>query len=179
MKKLGLAALLLTGAVGQARPVEYIGIYADAAGLDCEIADPGGSVFKTFHIVHTTSVQPAVGSAWRLEWDPGMSMVYVGDDSSPYFKVGNALDGASINYAPCATGTLKIDTVTMLSYGTSTPCSHLSLGPHPTQGRVVIYCNFISIPFVVGNGIVNGDQTCPCTLATEETTWSKVKALYR
>ena len=178
MKKLGLMALLIAAAAGPALAVQSIGIYEDAAGLDCEIADPGGGVMKTIYIVHTIDVQPTVGSSWTLEWDPGMTMVFV-DDSSLYYKVGNARDGVQLSYYTCQSGTLLIDSVTMLSSGTSTPCSHFRLGPHPTQGRVIVYCNFSYGLFDAHDAIVNGNGTCSCSVGIEATTWGSVKALYR
>jgi hypothetical protein len=130
--------MLLAAFASSALAANSIGIYADQAAQSCEIADPGGGGTKTFYIVQTNEVQPSVGSAWRLEWDSGMTMVYV-SDASPYFKLGDAQNGANIAYSQCAGGTFMIDAVTMTSFGTSAPCSYLRLGPHPTYGRVIIY----------------------------------------
>ena len=179
MKKLGITALLLAAAAGPALATHSIGIYEDQAGLDCEIADVGGGN-KTFYIVHTTDAQPALGSAWKLEWDPGMTMTWVGD-SSPFFKIGTAQDGAQISYGACGSGLGKfmIDAVTMSSSGTSTPCSYFRLGPEPTRGRIVIFCNLASVPFAAGEAIVNANGSCPCSVATRQSTWGSVKALYR
>jgi hypothetical protein len=179
MKRLGLTALLLASAAGPALAAHSIGIYADELAQSCEISDPGGAVNKTFYIVHTNEVQPCIGSAWRLVWDPGMTMVWIGDDTTPFSKVGNAKDGVQVAYVPCTAGTFKIDTVTMMSFGTSAPCSYMRLGPEPTRGRVIIFCNFASVPFTAGEGIVNANGTCACTVRTEPTTWGTIKALYR
>ena len=179
MKKFVLTVLLLAATAGPALAIGRIGIFGDDAGLSCSISDPGGSVFKVIYIIHTGDVQPAIGSAWTLTWDPGMTMVYMSDDASPWFKNGNAQDGASISYYTCQTGVLKIDAVTFLSLGTSAPCSYFRLAPHPTLGRSVIYCNFAYVPFLGGEAIVNANATCPCSVATEQTTWGSVKALYR
>jgi hypothetical protein len=179
MKKLGLTALLLATAAGPVLAAHSIGIYADELAQSCEISDPGGGVQKTFYIVHTNEDLGVIGSAWQLQWDPGMTMVWVGDDATPLFKVGDAMNGAQISYTQCTTGTFKIDSVTMLSFGTSAPCSYLRLGPHPTQGRVMVDCGFRYMPFTSGEAIVNANGTCACTVATEPTTWGTVKALYR
>jgi|SRR5712671_3847754 len=179
MKKLGLTALLLAAATSPALAAHSIGIYADEAAQSCEISDPGGGVLKTFYIVHTNEALGAIGSAWQLQWDPGMTMTWVGDDATPYFKVGDAMNGASISYTQCTTGTIKIDSVTMMSLGTSAACSYLRLGPHPTQGHVIVDCGFRYFPFTSGEAIVNANGTCACTVATEPTTWGTVKALYR
>jgi hypothetical protein len=179
MKKLGLAALLLAAAAGTALASHSIGIFEDQAALDCEIADPGGGSVKMVYIVHLNESLGVFGSAWRLEWDPGMTMTYVSDDAGPLYKVGNAQDGASISYTQCTAGTFLIDSVTFLSYGTSSPCSYVRLGPHPTQGHTMIDCGFRYLPFVSGEAIVNADGTCSCFVRTELTTWGTIKALYR
>jgi hypothetical protein len=178
MTKLVLTAVLLAATASSALAQQSIGIYEDETALDCEISDPGGGVSRTFYIVHTNQVQPAIGSAWRLEWDPGMTMVWMGD-ASPFFKLGDAQNGARIAYSVCTYGTFMIDAVTMMSFGTSAPCSYLRLGPDPTQGRVIIFCNFVSVPFAAGEAIVNANSGCTCSVSTEQTTWGTVKALYR
>lgn len=179
MTKVGLTVLLLLVVAIPAMAVQTIGVFSDAAATSCEISDPGGNAQVKVYIVQTSDVQPVVGSAWKLEWDAGMSMDYVSDDATPYLKNGDALNGASVYYFTCTAGTILIDTVTFLSHGTSAPCSYMRLGPHPTQGRVIIQCNFAGTPFPGSEGIVNSNDTCRCTLATEPTTWGSVKALYR
>ena len=179
MKKLALTAVLLAAAASSALATHSIGIFADQAGLNCEIADPGGATPKTIYIIHLNEVYGVIGSAWQLVWDPGMTMVYVSDDATPLYKVGNAQDGASISYLQCTTGTLLIDRVTFMSYGTSAPCSYFRLGPNPTQGHVMIDCGFRYMQFVSGEAIVNANGSCSCNVATRPATWSSVKALYR
>ena len=177
MRTIALTVLLLAVAM-PAMAIQDIGIFSDAAATSCEIADPGGNVQVMVYIVQTSSVQPVVGSAWTLQWDAGMSMDYV-SDSTTYSKVGDAQNGASVFYFTCTAGTFVIDTVTFLSHGTSAPCSYMRLGPHPTQGRIIVQCNFAGTPFQGGEGIVNPNDNCHCTVATEPTTWGRVKSLYR
>lgn len=178
MRTLALTILLLTVAM-PAMAIQTIGIFADPAATSCEISDPGGNVQVKVYVVQTSDVQPVVGSAWKLEWDAGMSMDYISDDTTPYSKVGDAANGVSVFYFTCTAGTILIDTVTFLSHGTSAPCSYMRLGPHPTQNRVIIQCNFAGTPFVAGEGIVNPTPACTCNVTTEPATWGRVKALYR
>ena len=182
MNKPALVAVILGVFATPALGAHSIGIYADPGALSCEISDPGGAVMKTFYVVTTNATQvPFGGSVWKLEWDAGMTMTWVGDDASPYFSVGNARDGISIAYSPCQGGTFKIDTVTMMSFGTSAPCSRFRLAPHPTQGgpKSLSCGGFSPLPIVPGEGIVNANPTCSCNVATAPTTWGSVKALYR
>jgi hypothetical protein len=179
MQKLVLTAVLLTAAAEPAIAAHSIGIYEDAAALSCEISDPGGGA-KSIYIVETNElVVPVGGSAWKLDWDAGMTMTWIGD-TTPYFHVGNAKDGISIAYVPCQGGTFLIDTVSMMSAGTSTPCSYFRLVAHPTQGLAILRCSsYDPMSFVPGEGIVNPTGACACTVATEPATWGRVKSLYR
>ncbi len=181
MRKPALMAVILAALATPALAAHSIGIYDDPGALSCEISDPGGAVMKTFYVVTTNAPIPFGGSAWKLEWDPGMTMTWIGDDTSPYFSTGNARDGVSIAYVPCQEGTFKIDAVTMMSLGTSTPCSHFRLAAHPTQGgpKSLSCGGFSTLPIVPGEGIVNANGTCPCNVAVAPTTWGGVKALYR
>jgi len=181
MNKPALVAVILAALATPALGAHSIGVYEDQLAQDCEISDPGGAVTKTFYVVVTNAPIAFGGSVWKLEWDAGMTMTWIGDDSSPYFTVGNAKDGISIAYSPCLGGTFKIDTVTMTSFGTSTPCSRFRLAPHPTQGGPMsLTCGgFSPLPIVPGEGIVNANGTCTCNVAVAPTTWGSVKALYR
>ena len=68
----------------------------------------------------------------------------------------------------------------MVSLGTSTPCARFRLAPHPSLGLAILSCGgFSPLPFVPGEGIVNANGTCPCSVPTAQTTWGGVKALYR
>jgi len=180
MKKFVLTAVLLTAVTQAALAAHSIGIFDDAAATSCEISDPGGPSTKLIYIVHTNELAvPVGGSAWKLEWDAAMTMTWI-SDSSPFFRVGNAQDGISIAYVPCAGGTFLIDTVSMMSAGTSTPCSRFRLVAHPTQGLAILRCgSYDPMAFVPGEGIVNPNVSCACTVATEPTTWGRVKSLYR
>jgi hypothetical protein len=180
MKKFVLTVVLLTALNEPALAAHSIGIFEDAAATSCEISDPGGPSTKLIYIVHTNElVVPVGGSVWKLEWDAGMTMTWIGD-TTPYFHVGNAKDGISIAYSPCQGGTFVIDTVSMTSAGTSTPCSRFRLVAHPTQGLAILRCgSYDPMSFVPGEGIVNPNVSCACTVAVEPTTWGSVKALYR
>jgi hypothetical protein len=178
--KLALIALTLVAVSTPAFALHSIGIYEDPQALICQISDPGGPSTKLIYIVHTNELAvPVGGSAWKLEWDAGMTMTWI-SDTSPYFRVGNAQDGISIAYVPCASGTFLIDTVSMMSAGTSAPCSRFRLGPHPSMGLSILRCSsFDPLPFVPGEGIVNANASCACTVATEQTSWGAIKSLYR
>jgi len=178
MRKFALTILLVAGTSVPAMAIQTIGIFGDDVASKCEVSDPGGNATIKVYVFQTSPVQPVVGSAWNLEWDAGMTMDYV-SDASTFSKVGNAQDGVSIYYFVCTAGTFLIDTVTFLSHGTSSPCSYMRLGEHPTQGRSIIQCNFAATPFTPGEAIVNATAACTCNVATEPTTWGSVKALYR
>lgn len=179
MKAFVLMTGLIAASAAPAMAFLSIGIYADEAAVSCEISDPGGPGPKIFYIVHPNEPVPMGGSAWKLEWDAGMTMTWIGDET-PYWHLGNAMDGITMTYVPCEGGTFKIDTVTMMSYGTSTPCSRLRLVPHPQLGLIISSCGGLTpVPFTPSDGIVNADDTCRCSLPTATMTWGGIKAMYR
>jgi len=58
-----------------------------------------------------------------------MTMAYISDNAGTLYKVGNARDGAEISYLQCTWGKVVIDAITFMSVGTSSACSHITLGP--------------------------------------------------
>jgi opacity protein-like surface antigen len=178
MRKFALTVVLLAALATPALAAQSIGIFDDPNGQSCQISDPGGETQKKVYIIHLNAPPSVIGSAWKLTWDAGMNMTWV-SESSPFLLTGNSQDGVQVYYYTCQAGTFLIDTVTFTSHGTSAPCSYMRLAAEPTQGLVALYCNFAKLSFVPGEGIVNANAGCACTVAAAPTTWGRVKSLYR
>jgi hypothetical protein len=77
---------------------------------------------------------------------------------------------------------LLLATVSYMGYGTSEACSYLVPAPRIGMNFIVVhFCNSGSQPApAAGPLFVNSNPTCPpwCVVATEKTTWGRVKALY-
>lgn len=83
-----------------------------------------------------------------------------------------------------ATSLLNFDimTVTYQLAGTSAPCSYLEIIAHPDSTTpLVSRCDLNLVEPRVHTLWVNYDHLngCPPPVATEQTTWGRVKALYR
>jgi hypothetical protein len=98
-------------------------------------------------------------------------------------RVGNSqtgiLDVAMGQCAPLPAFVLEIQ---YLAGGTSTPCCNYPLLPISVHSLVYTGCGFNEIPMTIGRSVtINPDASCPCQLpvATESSTWGRVKSLYR
>ena len=139
----------------------------------------------------------ATAARFRVEPGPGVTMTYA-SESSPYTSVGYALAGISICFGSCLTGEPLIATVTFMAYGTDTPCSEIRIVPHPDAQTVEVEkCNGSTVAaYAQGLGIDPPPGAIPCycpttrlfpgtplpfgcTVPVEDTTWGRVKALYR
>jgi len=95
--------------------------------------------------------------------------------------VGNLDTGMEVLYQECKVeGFFPIYRIDYQTFGTSTPCSFLQVGPHPTYAAIrVTDCmgGTIDQPYAAV-AVVNPDATCNPG-PTASSTWGRVKALYR
>jgi len=110
------------------------------------------------------------------------------DISSPFIKVGGATDLA-IGFGSCIAAPVVAATITYFSFNHS-PCGDIDLTAAPGFADVVATtCNFTDTAIQGGALTINGvydtspgaeDPSCFCPpVATQPSTWGKVKALYR
>jgi hypothetical protein len=100
----------------------------------------------------------------------------VGETTS-FFKAGSSPTDISIGFASCLPPPILVLTMTYQLFGTSSACSELRTAP-PDGFPVAIAadgdCSFVELPI---RDLQSLHVNCP--VATEPTTWGKVKALYR
>ncbi len=182
---LTVVVLCLAGLAFAQSDVGSIDIFSDAAYTSCNFIDVIGLV--PVYIVHTHANDGAAASQWMLELGAGVIMQFVGSNSPFPTAIGNPLTGISIAYGSCQTGNTLILTVNFFGSGTSATCSLMSIVPDPgaLSGMVeIVDCleppvgpNKITLE-KGGQGRVNPDLTCDCTVPVRETTWGGIKALY-
>jgi hypothetical protein len=181
-----LAALLvccLTSPVlGQ---TEKIGLYADALGTDCSIADTGPGIIEV-HMIHYGS-EGSIGVSFRAPkpacW---VGAIWVGDVlSEPFQALGGTQQAYyDVGYAGCRVSPIHIGKMNYFSAGTSNPCCEYPVLPSYFPTVISVDCQ---VPFGAevrigaGKVTINENENCPCNppVAVEETTWGGVKALYR
>ncbi len=180
MKKFVLTAMLLAIVVTPAMAIEDLGLYADQTGLNCQVTDTVAGI-KRVYVVHTNS-NGATGSEFLVDTSTSTMSLIVASVPAGMLSIGNSDTGISIAYQECKLGTFLVLTLTFDNFGTTAPCSRLRLLEDPTAfppQRIYADCGSLPHAFPGGQAIVNVDGTCPCNVATEQTTWGTIKALYR
>jgi hypothetical protein len=179
MKKFVLTvALLALGASPAFAQTGAMGLFADNQGLSCNIT-MAASGPASIYVVHK-SPGGATGAEWTLGTVPS-SLFYAGADVAPgYLSIGNPTAGLSLAYTACVSGDFLTVTLNFFATGVTPNCTYMSILPSAGKpGVISVDCNFAEIPVVPGKGILNADGTCDCDVSTEESTWGKVKNLYR
>jgi hypothetical protein len=158
----------------------------DPFSRSCEVDDlqPG---LITVNVVLNGGNIWVSGAAFRIGSSAGFTGVLLSEQyrggSSP---LGNVNMGVGVAFNSCLQSYAGIEIVklTYQVFGTSTPCSVLEVLPRPGEESIVVAdCNSVIIPTrALGPMFINYNTGCGniwCVLATEPTTWGRVKALYR
>jgi len=184
MKRVVLMALALLGvssfALGQ--DIGSIDVFSDAALTTCNFTEDGGSL--KVYVAHTHSTGTAA-SMWKLTRSGGAegTVLELLSTTSPYLSLGsNVEESFAVSYQGCLSGSFLIATVTYLGEGLTPACALFTIEPAndaPTGKIEMVDC--ADTKFVLdqaGQGRINPDGTCQCSVPASATTWGKVKALY-
>ena len=179
MKKSLLLALTLlcisSLAMAQAGSV---GIFMDAAGLNCNLNNAAG--FAQFHCVHVNS--PGATACQFSVQVVGTPLTFIGQMSA-YNLIGTAPFGVAVAYGMCKVS--PIDALTATYMGVSAPCNMIKIVADPTAVPPGIYMTDCVTPIpnlliaTGGTGYVNNNGPCPCNVPDEDTSWGQIKALYQ
>jgi hypothetical protein len=177
-----LAVLVVAGAA-MAQPVPgNLGVYADPTASSCDIMDVSGPVIA--YIVHTNASGARL-SQFALEQDASVDMQLFGESASIGIAIGSVETGISVSYGICVTSfPLEVVELTYFGSGNTTSCGTLKIIADPgiPSGEIeIIDCNFGVHTTGVSDGaaLVNATGDCGCDIANEETSWSRIKALYK
>jgi len=188
MKRLILAALLMVlfmAAYASADPIYKVELSGDNALASCAVAgDGGGLVAVHMFLTGTTDVtavilRAPVPSCWA-------GAVWVGDQlAEPWLALGDSQAdiGLSIAFGECRSLPVYLGYINYFGVPAS-PCCELYAVGSPTQFNGtpgIANCSFVEYAATGGRVLINADSTCPCQqpLATQQSTWGGVKALYR
>jgi hypothetical protein len=156
-------------------------LFNSMAAVNCNVFDNVPQIINIY-VFHMFA--PAVsGSQFRVSPFNGALLLYL-TEMSPFVAIkGNSQIGVSIGYQGCFSTPLHILTITYFGQAISPPCSHLQVVPPrlaKPPGILALDCAS-TIRFATGGDIVINPvtPTCTCNSPVEETTWGKVKALYR
>ena len=170
-----MCALVAGSANAQSTKIE---LSADVNRTSCELVDQGG--FFTIYVFQTGSFQSTAVRFKAAKPACWLGATWVGD-SSTYVSLGNSQTDWSVAYGACKTLPVLVGQINYQAAGASLPCCEAVVTAPPIE-FVYTDCSFAEHPLVPGQKVViNPDQSCPCNLplATEQSTWGRVKSLYR
>lgn len=157
---------------------DFINLYADPAHTVRETFDTAPGLLKVY-VVHEYTTG-ATSSAFRIVGSPGFTGTWV-SDSSPFSAIlGATPTGVYMSYAKCIASPTLIFEITYALAGTSSTCSFLEVVNHPDLPFIMTPNCSADEPGPAHGGklLVNPDSSCS-TVATQQSTWGRIKSLYR
>lgn len=184
MKKTLLLALM-TLCVSSIAFAQYdpgsIDVYSDQGQGSCNFVDAGG-LLQVF--VFHTHTDGATASQFKIETPPSANWLHFGDLWQFQTVIGSAPVGVSIGYGSCL-GQLGDIYLGAVNFNSTTPaavCDLISVVPDPASlSGLLEIVDCTATKFTKdrgGQGRVNSDGSCDCSVPVRETTWGGIKALY-
>ena len=179
MKKVVFLTVALVFAASMAfAQAGSVGIFGDPAGTDCNLPDaiPG---LTPYYVVHVNAV--ATASQFSAPAPACLLASYLSDTSVFPVTIGSSQTGVAIGYGSCQAGNIHVLTINYFTQGLTAPCCYYEILPDPviaSEKIEVVLCDNSLVYASGGVGIVNSDGSCLCDVATEDSTWGQVKALY-
>jgi hypothetical protein len=157
-------------------------VYSDVGQTSCNFTDAG---FLSVFIFHTHT-DGATAARFALELPESGTYTLLGDLWQFQTIIGNTRDGVSIGYGNCVgqTSDVYLGQANYATAGPSAACGLITVVPDPTATSGLVEFVDCAAPAefayisVGGQGRVNSDGTCDCTVPVQETTWGGIKALY-
>lgn len=172
--------LLSTPALAQTDKIE---LFSDASMTSCELYDQSPGLRSVY--VFLTGPVPATGLRFKaLKPDCWAGATFVGD-ITPFLAIGNSQNDMSVAFGACLTPPVRVDQINFFTAGGPGACCQMSAVAPQLPQFALLYtdCNFFEVLIPPDGRMVtiNPNSSCPCNqpLATEPTTWGRVKSLYR
>jgi hypothetical protein len=185
-----LAASVLT--LGFAAPADAggkIALYADVDRTACELTDtyPGVVMIHMYYEGDQNARAVAFVAPTPDCWTDAVWLADVIVDPwlSGLGDTHDATNGTIINLLGCRTGDLYLGYMTFQAMGRGEKCCTYHIVGSENDGLAgVIDCDYNLLAVETGDLVINPRGACRCQdgniiVATEQTTWGHVKALYR
>jgi len=192
-----LAIAALAAPVAAQLPVTDLIYLAETLPGECSVFD-GQPALHTIDVYHNFGSGTAV--RFRVEADPGVTMVYAGETHHFPATVGNSQTGVQVCYGQCMIPSVYFPLISInyVAFGTSSSCAGIRIVPHP-DAEVIEVTGCDGVPKNVYGGVfyVNPDAFCSecgelvarqfegvpedfsCEpLPVAATTWGAIKARY-
>lgn len=182
MKKVLMLALAIT-MISSVAMADEISVFADTQGNACTFNFVGPNLYNAY-VVHKT-VAGATGSQFKVVNNTGVT--FSASVMGGFLAIGDAFTNLSLAYGGCLAGpNIAVVQLTGAIFAApATNCGLIDVVAAPgTVGILNIDCTFAEIPantgpFALGNA-ASSDCTCGIVIVpTEQSTWGKVKSLYR
>jgi hypothetical protein len=176
-----VVTLALSTGTALAQHPGFIGIFSDSIGYDCDLWDtaPGPCVY---HVVHVNT-GGAVGSMFAAPQPECFQSTYLNDTPVFPVTVGDSQKGISIAYGACLSGTFHILDIRFFCVGLTQQCCMYRVVGDPSRyfsDPEVTDCDLNTRMAWGWTSPINPDGYCCCYCGpTEESTWGRVKSLYR
>jgi hypothetical protein len=160
-------------------PQPSIGIFADIGAADCNAYDIAPAVLK-FYVVHVRNL--AADAAWFSAPQPSCFSSAVHLSDTPVFPVtnGSSQTGVEVHYGSCRVSSTHLLTIEYFVQGLTGSCCYYPVGPHPDHGDIMVKnCGAELNVATGGEAIINPTAECTCSTPVQETTWGRIKAMYR
>jgi hypothetical protein len=181
MKRFALIMIctLAFAAPAFAQAVGDLSAYADDQGSSCDITVPGSGTLNVYLVHKFSDGGGATGVRFKVTY-PATGVILATFVGTPFSAIGSAQTDLSVGYGGCINTTTSIGYLLFSVAGAVPACSYVSLvAPDGHAEATATDCGFTEFTIKTGQGIMNPDGSCQCNIATEPTSWGKVKALYR
>ena len=165
---------------------DSIGVYSETGGADGNCAlttlvPPPGA--NTLYIVHKLN-EGSTAAQFKVN---DLSGLFPANQTTTFLTLGTWNVDLSVSYGGCVSGEIVIMNLIFLWFGTpTTGCNNrldvVAAPTSPIPGEIAtVECDFATVTPAAGlSGYVGpGSGACCPVIATEESTWGGVKALYR
>ena len=160
-----------------------VGIFADPAGVECDLWDIGDPGIRLYYVVHVYTTG-ATASQYRARIPTCLTASgadYLADTNMFSVTLGNSQSGVAVAYGTCLYGPIHTQTIQVFGVGLTPACCRWIIDADPMlpSGKIEgSDCNYVVFYPTGGQGIVNPHSGCTCKIPSEDTTWGHVKALY-
>jgi hypothetical protein len=148
-------------------------IFSDEGLTDSTLTDDAPRTVSLY-VVHR-NFDYGTGVRFATAADPGFTGVWLSETSSHY-TMGKSTTDISVSYGLCRPSPVVVLTMVYQMFGTSESCSKLSIAPAAGFSDAVCFSHGGCF---YENACQTGALHVNCPVATESTTWGRVKALYR
>jgi hypothetical protein len=156
------------------------GLFGDPGGTDCNVWDvvPSVVIIYVVHVMHTG----AIGGQFSAPSPPCNLMIWLSDNWIMPVTIGDSQTGVSVGYGGCLAAPTLVLSMNFFAQGITPPCCTYPVLPDPAapSGQIeVMDCASNLLYATGGRAIINPTDNCGCNVPVEETTWGRVKAMYR